>query len=286
MNVVRAESLGMCFGVRDALRAADRVKNPRDVTIHGELVHNEEVTARLSKAGFLMSPGGSKGAIPESPIVLITAHGISERERVRLTAANKQLIETTCPLVKRVHNAATKLQAEGYFVVLIGRPGHVEVRGIVEDLEHFEVVETAEYVRDYGCQKLGIICQSTTSPDLLRDVRSAIEAMNRHAEIRFIDTICQPTRDNQLALVELIERVDAVVVVGGRNSNNTRELVALCRSRSIPVCHVQSAMDLDSEWFTDYETVGLTAGTSTLDPTIDEVYERLLEFSRSEVCYD
>ena len=284
MNVIRAESLGMCFGVRDALRAAERVENASRVTIHGQLVHNEEVIENLNAAGFASLDEGSRGSIPSTPLVLITAHGISDRERARLTSSGKQLIDTTCPLVRRVHIAAGKLRDEGYFVIVIGRPRHVEVVGIVEDLDRFEVVASVNEVREYEADRLGIICQTTTSPELAQAIREAIVARNPHAEIRYVDTICQPTRDNQQALNDLIDKVDAVVVVGGRNSNNTKELVSLSRSRGKPAFHVQSADDLDPDWFIEHETVGLTAGTSTLDPTIDAVHERLMEFSKREVC--
>ncbi len=283
MNVIRAESLGMCFGVRDALRAAGRVQNPSAVTIHGQLVHNERVIERLTKEGFMISDEGSRGGIPETALVLITAHGISDRERARLAAADKQLIDTTCPLVKRVHLAARKLHDEGYFVLVIGRTRHVEVLGIVEDLENFEVVESVDSVREYASTRLGIVCQTTTSPPLAGEIRDQISFKNRQAEIRYVDTVCQPTKDNQQALEELIRKVDAVVVVGGRNSNNTRELVALCRSKGTPACHVQSPDDLDPDWIGEFDTIGLTAGTSTLDPTIDAVHERMLQFSKREV---
>ena len=107
-------------------------------------------------------------------------------------------------------------------------------------------------------------------------VREAIAARNPGAEIKFIDTVCLPTKEHQRSLERLLGQVEAMVVVGGRNSNNTRELVARCEERGIPVLHVQSAADLDPEWFRGFETVGLTAGTSTLDRTIDDVYQALV----------
>src|SRR5207248_407908 len=103
-----------------------------------------------------------------------------------------------------------------------------------------------------------------------------VAARNPHAEIRFLDTVCHPTKDHQKALEGLLEQVEAMVVVGGRNSNNTRELVARCRERGLPAYHIQSAEDLDPAWFEGVDRVGLTAGTSTLDTTIDEVYHALL----------
>jgi 4-hydroxy-3-methylbut-2-enyl diphosphate reductase len=280
MEVIRAEVLGMCFGVRDALAAVGEVADPSRVTIHGQLVHNEVVVERLRVRGFGTVEEDARDEITPTPAVLVTAHGISDRERSRLTDAGKELIDTTCPLVRRVHLAARRLRRDGYHVLVIGRPGHVEVRGIVEDLDSFDVVPDAPSVHRYPHTRLGVICQSTTAPRASAEVRARIERENPHAEVRFVDTTCQPTRDHQRALEELLPRVDAVVVVGGSNSNNTRELAALARGRGVPAYHVGGAADLRAEWFADCRRVGLTAGTSTLDETIREVEEALERLSR------
>jgi 4-hydroxy-3-methylbut-2-en-1-yl diphosphate reductase len=265
----------MCFGVRDAIEATAQVDRPADVTIHGELVHNERVLVQLQERGFRMSAERERGGMPPTSTVLLTAHGISRREHGRLIAAGKRLIDTTCPLVRRVHEAAMKLAAEGFDIVLIGRPGHVEVQGMTEDLEQCHVVASVDDVRTWLVPKLGVICQSTTPPRLAREVLAAIEEQNPLSEVRFVNTICQPTADRQAALEELCGIVDAVVVVGGTNSNNTRQLANLARAAGIPVWQVQSAADLRPAWFDGCECVGLTAGTSTLDQTIDEVFQAL-----------
>jgi len=267
----------MCFGVRDALEVAAGVANPSRVTIFGELVHNEVVQAQLAAQGFsTQNPTGRAKSLPETPVVLITAHGISNRERQRLESAGKHLVDTTCPLVARVHQAALQLQADGYHLLVIGRKGHVEVEGIVGDLDSFDVIEQADDVRRYSSARLGIVCQTTVPGRRAAELREIITARNPDAEIRFVDTVCQPTKEHQRALERLIATVDAVVVVGGRNSNNTIELAARCRERGRPVLHVQSAEDLDPAWFRGFARVGLTAGTSTLMPTIDEVHRALV----------
>jgi 4-hydroxy-3-methylbut-2-enyl diphosphate reductase len=275
MKVLRAKALGMCFGVRDAIQAAAEVAQPADVTIHGELVHNERVLVQLHERGFRMSAERERGGMPATPTVLVTAHGISQRERGRLEAAGKHLIDTTCPLVRRVHEAAMKLAGADFEIVLIGRPGHVEVQGVAEDLESCHVVASVDDVRTWLVPKLGVICQSTTPPRLAKEILAAIEEQNPLSEVRFVNTICQPTADRQSALEELCVLADAVVVVGGANSNNTRQLANLARDAGIPVWQVQSAADLRPAWFDGCECVGLTAGTSTLDQTVDEVFEVL-----------
>jgi 4-hydroxy-3-methylbut-2-enyl diphosphate reductase len=276
MKVVRAEVMGMCFGVRDALKVITAIELPEQVTIHGQLVHNHAVLTQLEARGFAMTGEADRRGLPETPTVLITAHGVSDRERQRLEAAGKTLVDTTCPLVTRVHQAALTLRDEGYHVLVIGKAGHVEVQGIVEDLPSFDVVDSADAVRTYPHPRLGIVCQTTAPARTVAKVREAIVARNPGAEIRFIDTVCLPTKDHQRALERLLDEVEAMVVVGGRNSNNTRELVALCQERGVPALHVQDASELDPEWFLGVETVGLTAGTSTLDTTIDAVHSALL----------
>jgi 4-hydroxy-3-methylbut-2-enyl diphosphate reductase len=275
MKVLVAEVMGMCFGVRDALKVIDAIDQPRAVTIHGELVHNEVVLHQLDARGFRMVREAERQTLPETPRVLITAHGVSDAERQRLSAGGKELVDTTCPLVTRVHRAAQALQAEGYHVLVIGRRGHVEVQGIIEDLASYDLVQNADEVRTYSFARLGIVCQTTSPARHVQKVRAAVEARNPHAEVRFIDTVCHPTKDHQRALERLAEQVDAMVVVGGRNSNNTRELVNFCREKDLPAYHVQGAADLRPEWFHGCRTVGLTAGTSTLDATIAEVRQAL-----------
>jgi 4-hydroxy-3-methylbut-2-en-1-yl diphosphate reductase len=277
MRVIRADVLGMCFGVRDSLARIDDVAEPETVTIHGQLVHNEIVQEQLGARGFaILDEERRKCSVPKTPTVLITAHGISDRERARLESAGKTLIDTTCPLVRRVHEAASRLRDAGYHLLVIGRRGHVEVEGITEDLEHFDVVESEDEVRSYSSSRLGIVCQTTATQRKVESIRTAVERLNPDAEIKFIDTVCLPTKEHQRALERLLDRVDAVVVVGGSRSNNTLELVMRCRQRNKPVLHVQTAVDLVPAWFQPFATVGLTAGTSTLPDTIDEVHRALV----------
>jgi 4-hydroxy-3-methylbut-2-enyl diphosphate reductase len=277
MRVIRADVLGMCFGVRDSLAVIDKIVEPQAITIHGELVHNQIVQLQLSARGFAMrAEVERKRSLPETPSVLITAHGISDRERMRLESAGKELVDTTCPLVKRVHLAARALEAEGWYVLVIGRRGHVEVEGVIEDLEHFDVIECESDVREYPALRLGIVCQTTATERSVAAIKSAVAALNPGAEIKFVDTVCHPTKEHQRALEKLLDQVEAVVVVGGRSSNNTRQLVARCHERGKPALHVQSTAELDPAWFKPFATVGLTAGTSTLLETIDEIHRALV----------
>lgn len=275
MRVITAEPMGMCFGVRDALELTAGIDDPRQVTIQGQLVHNQQVLVQLEQRGFTQQSEQHRRQLPDTPTVLVTAHGISQHHRRRLLEAGKQIIDATCPLVRRVHLAAAVLAGEGFHVLIIGQPGHVEVLGIVEDLPSFEVLPDPAAVRRFAHRRLGIVCQTTVPPRVAAAVHAAVVARNPAAEIRFVDTICEPTRQRQQAVSDLLDKVDAMVVVGGCNSNNTQQLVRLCAERGLRVCHVESAADLDPPWFAGCAAVGLSAGTSTLDDTILQVRQAL-----------
>ena len=277
MRVIVAEHMGMCFGVRDAIRDTEKIETPNLVTINGELVHNQQIQERLRSRGFHIIPELQRSQVPSTRDVLITAHGISNRERNRLVDAGKKLIDTTCPLVRRVHEAAMNFKRRGCLVIITGRHGHVEVEGIIGDLERYVIVESVDEVESYDAGKIGIVCQSTTPPYLAEEIVAAIRAKNRGKIVQFADTICRPTRERQESMEELLEKVEAVVVVGGRNSNNTRQLGKLAECQGVPWIHVQSPGDLEPEWFEPYSIVGLTAGTSTPDSTITAICEALLQ---------
>jgi 4-hydroxy-3-methylbut-2-enyl diphosphate reductase len=281
MRVLRADELGMCFGVRDALAALARVDEPSAVTIHGELVHNPEVLGWLERRGFVQSPEHER-AVPATPFVMITAHGISERERQRLQQAGKQLLDTTCPLVQKAHAAAQRLQQEGRRVVVLGKPGHVEVRGLVEDLHEPLVVAGLADVATWPESRLGVVAQTTTPVATVDNLLAAIRAANPHADVHYVDTVCAPTKARVEALERLLPQVDALVVVGGHDSNNTRQLVARGEAAGVPTCHVAAVRELDPAWFAGRQVVGLTAGTSTLPRTIEEVHGWLLRLATAD----
>lgn len=274
MQILRAAELGMCFGVRDALDVIEAVPNPTDVTIHGELVHNQEVLRDLDRRGFAHSSEDAR-PVPSTPVVLVTAHGISDRERDRLRGAGKQLIDTTCPLVQKAHAAAQELQRAGFRVVVVGKRDHVEVRGIAEDLCDPIVVGCVEEVVTWPDAALGLVFQTTTQVEVAAAIEAKVRERNAHARIAMADTICSPTKARVAALRELLPQVDALVVVGGRNSNNTKQLVRTAEASGVRALHVEHAGELEAEWFAGVRVVGLTAGTSTLSTTIDAVHATL-----------
>ena len=263
----------MCFGVRDAIALALQHSAAQPLTILGELVHNEAVLASLEEKGIRIQHDPDS---VNTPAVMITAHGASQRMMKRVRERGLNVTEATCPLVQFAHRAVSKLVDEGYHPVIVGKRDHVEVRGLTEDLKEFDVV-LAETDVD-GLQerpRFGIAAQTTQPVERVRRLVFLIRQRFPRSEVRFIDTVCQPTKQRQTAAIDLAQQSDVVIVVGGAHSNNTHELVATCSRNCGRVYHVQTAADLRAEWFTGTETVGITAGTSTPDAAIEDVELRL-----------
>ena len=273
MKILRAEHLGMCFGVRDAIALAVATAQREPLTVLGDLVHNETVLAGLRARGirFEQKPDGIR-----TSNVMVTAHGASERAMSQTRARGLNLVEATCPLVHVAHRAVAKLVAEGFHPVIIGQRDHVEVRGVTEDLAEFDVVLTEAAVAQLRERpRFGVAAQTTQPIERVRGLVQLIRERFPQSEVSFVDTVCQPTKQRQHAAIELAQRCDVVIVIGGAHSNNTRELVATCAQHCGQVHHIQTAADLREAWFAHAETVGLTAGTSTPDDVIVEIEQTL-----------
>ncbi len=269
MKIIRAEHLGMCFGVRDAIQLAVEQSRSEPLTILGDLVHNETVLADLRARGIRVAQ--ELGAVG-THTVMITAHGTSWKTMRTVRDSGFKIVEATCPLVHVAHRAVAKLVTEGYHPIIIGKKGHVEVRGLTEDLAEFDVVLSEEEILGLNERPRFGVAAQTTQP--IEKVRGLVDCLRRrfpNSEVRFIDTVCQPTKQRQNAAIELAQQSDVVVVIGGAHSNNTHELVKTCGRYCERVHHVQTAEDLRAEWFENAEVVGVTAGTSTPDPSIREV---------------
>ena len=282
MEIRMADHMGMCFGVRDAIDLAHALAARAPLTVLGDLVHNPDVVAALDAAGVAKARTLDE---VHTPNVLLTAHGTSDRVKLSLRDRGKEVHDATCPLVTRAHVALRKLVEEGRHPVVVGKQDHVEVRGLVGDLDEHTVIQTeadlerlAARMERTPAARLGVVAQ-TTQP--LPRVLGLVAALRRRyplADVRFVDTVCQPTKDRQSALRRLVEEADAVVVVGGPDSNNSRELADLARSLGRAAYRVTGADELRADWFAGCRVVGLTAGTSTPDGVIDEVRRRLERF--------
>jgi 4-hydroxy-3-methylbut-2-enyl diphosphate reductase len=277
MRVLRAEHLGMCFGVRDAIALALERADIAPLTILGDLVHNPVVLATLQAKGIGIAHDAAE---VKTPTVMVTAHGASERALAATRALGLEVVEATCPLVHVAHRALRALLRDGYHPIIIGQRAHVEVRGLTDDLEAFDVVLDEEDVLALDERpRLGIAAQTTQPVAKVRHLVAMIRRRFPRSDIKFIDTVCQPTKQRQAAAVALARQCDVVIVVGGANSNNTRELVNTSRAHCAQVHHVQTEADLRAEWFEGAATVGLTAGTSTPDEVIERTDRRIRELA-------
>lgn len=267
----------MCFGVRDAIALALEHVEAGPLTILGELVHNPAVLNELRARGIAIEADVTQ---VQTHTVMVTAHGASERSLAATRALGLQVVEATCPLVRVAHRAIHALLRDGYHPVIIGQRGHVEVRGLTEDLDQFDIVQDEDDVQALAERpRFGVAAQTTQPLERVQRLVALIRARFPRSQVRLIDTVCLPTKQRQNAAIELARQCDVVIVIGGANSNNTRELVSTCQTECAVVHHVQTEADLRPEWFVGAETVGITAGTSTPDPMIDRIDQRIRELS-------
>jgi 4-hydroxy-3-methylbut-2-en-1-yl diphosphate reductase len=269
MKMIRAEHWGMCFGVKDAITLAQEAARHSPLTILGDIVHNETVLAELRAQGIRIE---QQAANVHTRTVMVTAHGASERVKNAAHERGLNVLEATCPLVHVAHRSLAKLVREGCHPIVIGKRDHVEVCGLIGDLDEFDVVLGEEDVARL-CERprFGVVAQTTQPIDRVRHLVWLIRERFRQSEVCFVDTVCQPTKQRQNAAIELAQKCDVVIVIGGAHSNNTHELVKTCSRYCAQVRHVQTAADLREEWFGSTDTVGITAGTSTPDTIVASV---------------
>jgi 4-hydroxy-3-methylbut-2-en-1-yl diphosphate reductase len=280
MKVIKATHLGMCFGVRDAIQLAESEAKKQPITILGELVHNPAVNNSLAQQGVVI-----KKQIEDvtTQTVVISAHGASDRRLERVKAQGHRVLEATCPLVHFAHRAVQELVLQGRHPIIIGKVDHIEVQGIVEDLDAYNIVLTEDDVMQIEERpRFGIVAQTTQPIQRVRYLVQLIQQRFPQSDIAFRDTVCQPTKQRQAAAEELAKQCDVVIVVGGHYSNNTRELAETCRQFCERVVQIQSASELKPLWFYNASTVGITAGTSTPDFIIDSVEQQLQQIAASK----
>lgn len=271
----------MCFGVRDALKATEEVAHHEPTTVLGQLVHNPVVSERLENLGVEIGDLSVEDSSATSRVV-ITAHGASDRDRERWSSNGFSITDTTCPLVHKAHQSLAQLVANDYFPIVIGKPDHVEVRGLTGDFPEAVVLLDEKGIATIPKrEKLGIISQTTQPIEKVKALVNAIEKAYPEAEVRFVDTVCQPTKNRQTALKRLCAESEIIIVVGGHNSNNTSQLVRTTRSYGVTAYHVATPDELNREWFVDVARVGITAGTSTLKETVYEIRDAIEQMGRT-----
>lgn len=276
MEIIVAENAGFCFGVKRALELVARAaEDPsRPVYTLGALIHNPQEIARLEERG--VHQANALDEVSEGAIVL-SAHGVDPEVEEAARERGLEVIDATCPFVKRAHSNIVALSKEGYAVVILGDRGHREVEGLAARAGgEAEIVSSAEEAERLPFrQRCGLVVQTTQRPEALREVAGALA--ERCRELRVFNTICEATVKRQESARELAEKVDVVIVVGGRNSANTMRLAEICAATGTPTHHVETAAELEGAWLRGVERVGVTAGASTPSWIIDEVVQRLRE---------
>ncbi|MDP6657269.1 MAG: 4-hydroxy-3-methylbut-2-enyl diphosphate reductase [Nitrospinaceae bacterium] len=283
MKVSLANALGTCFGVQDAINLAMTPDFGADLTIVGQLVHNPQVNESLKKNGVSLVNDIDAMDQIKTKKVMITAHGAAETTKKKLSDAGHTVFDASCPLVMRVHKTIKSMVQKDYFPVVIGQQDHVEVKGIVGDLEDFLVINDVsdlEKIKRAGKRRLGIVSQTTLQVEKAEHLVSKIRNLECVDEVYFVNTICQPTRDRQIAVRDLADQVDIMIVIGGYNSSNTKKLVQVCEEKNIQAYHIESFSQLEGDWFHNKNHVGITAGTSTPEYVINEVHKAILKIAR------
>jgi 4-hydroxy-3-methylbut-2-enyl diphosphate reductase len=263
MKVQVARHAGICYGVERALKLADEAAaTGRTVHTLGPLIHNPQAVEALRSRGVEVAANLDDA---DEGILVIRTHGVDPAIIEAASARGLDVVDATCPFVSSAQQAAAQMKADGYSVVIVGEADHPEVEGIVAHAggDALVVEQVADLPERLPSRRIGIVVQTTQSIERLEEVVRAL--LPRVAELKVLNTICSATGKRQSAAEELARAVDVVVVVGGRNSGNTKRLAEICLTVNPRVHDVETADELDPAWFAGAETVGVTAGASTPD---------------------
>ena len=285
MKILLAKNAGYCFGVRDAGDMAyDTAKEHGDVYMLGHIVHNENVVNDLDKAGAKVVDSLDK--VPEDRPVLLRAHGTHVDIWKEAKQKNMNIVDATCPLVRDIHDEIKQLEADGRKIIIIGDHGHDEVVGIASQVKNPMIVATPEEaIKLRKTKRAGVVSQSTQTIENVQEIVNIL--MNKVVDLRFINTICFPTKRNQEQIKELSEKCDVMFVIGSFTSANSKRLTDLSKERNKRSYQVTCALDINEKWLEDCNVVGISAGASTPDNIIEEVLERIKEIGnvREEEIY-
>ena len=277
MRIEKAAEIGFCFGVRRAINILERVARERGgVEALGAVVHNQQVLQRLAAIGVKVVKGPDD---IQGDTVAMSAHGAHPQVEEELRARRIHIINTTCPFVHRAQIAARRLARAGFSVIIYGDADHPEVKGVLGWAQNRGVATLDEkFITnfDHLPRRLGVLSQTTQIPARFNEfAKKLIDfAFTKDCELRIIDTICHDIRKRQAATLELARRVDLMLVIGGPDSANTKRLGELC-STMTKIYTVETAEEIHASWLKGKGHVGVTAGASTAEQTINEVVSRL-----------
>lgn len=275
MEVLLAEHAGACYGVKRALELAkDAAQLPGTVQTLGPLIHNPLVVQDLQEKGVGIAKSPEEACADH---IVIRSHGVTPETFDVLAQSKRDIIDATCPHVLRAQQAAFALSEAGKTVVIVGEPNHPEVHGLqawaLRGKSPVYIVSSAHDLPATLKEPIGIVVQTTQSRERLQHVLDVLDARGLSYELH--DTICSSTSKRQTAAEKLAQNVDAMVVVGGKNSSNTTRLAEICRKHTPKVFHIESATELDKRDFIGVACVGVCAGASTPDSQIQAAVDCL-----------
>ncbi|OGR28322.1 MAG: 4-hydroxy-3-methylbut-2-enyl diphosphate reductase [Desulfuromonadales bacterium GWD2_54_10] len=280
MKVIIAKRAGFCFGVKRATQMAFEAagKDNKTYTL-GPIIHSPQVVQKLEQMGVKVVKNLDK---TDSGTIIIRSHGVLASEMDEAVQKQLEIVDATCPFVKKAQEHVKSLSEAGYGVVVVGDADHPEVQGIVSygGDKVFVVGSGEEVKRLPKMNKIGVVAQTTQSFENLKNVVS--ECLLRGGEIRVFNTICDATAVRQEEAKELACQVDCMLVVGGFNSANTRRLAEVCIEIQPRTYHIETAAEIDPAWFKDEERIGVTAGASTPKWIIDEVVSRIEALNKKD----
>ncbi len=269
-----AEKSGVCFGVERALRLAESALKDSTQPVYtlGALIHNPIVVAELEEQGICLA---NQIEDADCGTLVIRAHGVPPQTIIEAEQKGLTVIDATCPFVKRAHDAVDELVKGGYQVVILGEPGHPEVEGIKGHAapDAFVISSPDELTSVNLRARVGLVVQTTQTEERLQQV---VSLMLPHVhELRVYNTICAATRERQEAAAELAADCDVMIVIGGKNSGNTRRLADICSGLCLNTHHIQSSDELEPSWFENAKHIGITAGASTPQSHIQRVVQAI-----------
>ncbi len=273
MEIYVAKTAGFCFGVKRAINlATSSTKEGGNIYTLGSIIHNPQVVKELEDIGI-----HAKDSIDDvdEGTLIIRSHGAKYEDFEKAKEKGLRIVDATCPFVKKAQELVSRLTEEGYHVIVVGEREHPEVKGLVSyGAEDIRVVESPEELKDMPRRrKIGIVAQTTISMEKFEAVVGF--CLRKAGEIKIFNTICNATTIRQKESVELARRVDCVIVVGGRNSANTRRLAEICRSIQPRTYHIEVPEEIDPAWFEDTEALAITAGASTPHWLIEKVVSEI-----------
>ena len=273
MDVIVAKTAGFCFGVKRAIDIAFKLaaEKRKGVYTLGPIIHNPQVVNKLRQKGIVPIEDFQMGRDIRS--LIIRTHGIPLQTSKEISAAGYEIIDATCPFVKKAQYYAKLLKEEGYQVVILGEENHPEVKSLMSYAADNAIVVNEKTPLSRLSRKIGLVVQ-TTQP--LESLKKVLSGVLKHAkEIKVYNTICNSTALRLKETEKIAGKADVMFVVGGKNSANTTQLAKLCESLSVPTHHIETAAEIEKKWVAHARKVGITAGASTPEWIIKEVEKRI-----------